>query len=83
MQCHDHIVTGKTIFPKMNTLMINHYYCKSFEEYSRRSKRGDALNGKVFAEQTFNDENFHKFDINEQSDTFILQYADEIKDKLK
>ena len=83
MQCHDHIVAGKTIFPKKNTLMINHYYCKSLEEYKRRKKRGDAINGKVFAEQTFNDENFREFDINEQSDTFILQYADKIKDKLK
>ncbi len=80
---HRHIVAGKTLFPKMNEIMVNHYYCKSFEEYKKRTTRGDALHGKKFAKQTFNEANFHKFDINDKEDTFILRYVDEIKNRLK
>jgi len=73
MQCHKHITTGKTIFPKMDNLLINHYYCKSLEEYQRRASRGDALNGKDFAKKEFVKSTFDKFDSNDIYDPFILQ----------
>lgn len=78
MECHKHIVYGKTIFPKMDTIMINHYYCKSWQEYKLRANRGDALNGKKFAMQEFVKSNFDKFDTNDVYDPFILQYEPEI-----
>lgn len=83
MECHKHIVAGKTIFPKMDKMMINHYYCKSLSEFCRRATRGDALNGSDFAKATFDRTNFDKFDINDVTDTFILQYADQIKSNIK
>lgn len=83
MQCHDHIVAGKTVFPKMDKIMINHYYCKSLQEFQRRATRGDALNGKKFALATFDKSNFDKFDVNEVYDPFILQYVDTIKNNIK
>lgn len=83
IQVHKHDVAGKTIFPKMTDIMINHYYCKSWEEYQKRANRGDALRGKNFAKTTFNNSDFQKYDFKDQEDTFILQYADEIKQRIK
>ena len=83
MECHKHIVAGKTIFPKMDKLMVNHYYCKSLSEFERRATRGDALNGNDFAKRTFDRTNFDKFDINDVDDTFILKYANKIKSNIK
>lgn len=79
---HKHFVAGKTIFPKMDKIMLNHYYCKSWEEYKKRATRGDVFRGKEFAKKTFNKEKFNQNDKNEITDTFILQYVDKVKEKI-
>ena len=80
---HKHIVAGKTIKPKMTDLMINHYFCKSWEDYSKRATRGDVYRGKEFAQKTFNRKKFDSFDFNDIYDPFILQYVPEIKKRIK
>lgn len=83
MKCHEHTVVGKTIFQKMDTLLVNHYYCKSLQEYLRRANRGDALNGNDFAQKEFVKSTFDKFDTNDVPDLFIQQYVPAIKDRMK
>ncbi len=79
---HKHFVVGKMIFPNMKDIMVNHYYCKSWEEYQNRATRGDVYHGNQFAKDTFTKNKFDQNDINEIEDTFILQYADKIKEKI-
>lgn len=79
---HKHIVVGKTLHPNMKDIMVNHYYCKSWEEYQKRATRGDVFHGKQFAINTFTKSKFEQNDINEITDTFILQYVDKIKEKI-
>jgi hypothetical protein len=79
---HKHFVAGKIIFPNMKNIMVNHYYCKSWQEYQKRATRGDAFRGKQFAQTTFTRDKFNQCDINDVTDTFILRYADEIKKRI-
>lgn len=73
----------KTIYPKINQIRTNHYYCKSWAEYQRRKSRGDVLRGMDFAAQTFHKDDFQKFDFNDVDDTAILKYVPELTKKLR
>ena len=79
---HKHIVVGKTINPNMNDIMINHYFCKSWQDFEKRASRGDAYRGHEFAAKTFNRAKFDQHDKNDVYDPFILQYVDRVKKNL-
>lgn len=74
---------GRTIYPSRNQLRVNHYYCKSWEEYQRRKTRGDVLNGSAFAQNTFHRADFEKHNHNDVDDTYILRYLPELKARLE
>lgn len=56
-----------------NKIVINHYHCKSREEYAQRKIRGDVL---FFHNSKYNDANFAKYDQNQEFDDGILKYRD-------
>ncbi len=56
-------------------IVINHYHCKSREEYSRKRERGDAVNFRSAA--SYNDRKFSVGDRNEEFDDSILKYRAE------
>ena len=72
-------VANKTVFIRCKTLRVNHYYCKSWQEYQRRKHRGDALLGDKFARDTFNKSDFDRRDKNDIRDTDIFRYLPELK----
>ncbi len=72
-------VANKTVFVKGNKLKVNHYYCKSWQEYKRRKMRGDALLGDKFARETFNKATFDEHDACDVTDTTILRYLGLLK----
>ncbi len=79
---HKHVVVDKTIKPKMTEIMINHYYCKSWSDYSKRATRGDACYGKDYATKTFTKAKFDSMDTNDVYDPFILQFVPDVKKRL-
>lgn len=69
---------GRTMYPSRKKLRVNHYYCKSWQEYQRRKTRGDVLHGDAFAQNTFHRADFEKHNYNEVDDTYILRYVPEL-----
>jgi len=65
--------------PLYDKIRINHYYCKSWEEYSKRNTRGNALTGigHKYSRRTFNANN--KNDI---LDTTMEKYVEPVKKAL-
>lgn len=74
MGCHEHNVAFWTYHVPRNVAQINHYYCKSWEEYERRKTRGDAWEGKAKALVMFDLDNFILHDKNEVYDDAILRF---------
>lgn len=72
-------VANKTVFIRCRTLRVNHYYCKSWQEYQRRKTRGDAVLGDEFARQTFNKAGFDRHDRNDVRDIDIWRYLSTLK----
>jgi hypothetical protein len=68
---------------KADKIRINHYHCKSFEEYSKRSKRGDADFGSQFAMQKYTEQTFKNHDRNEVSDPIPDKYLQELKKNMQ
>lgn len=57
-----------------NKIVINHYHCKSLEEYRTKCNRGDAVNNN--SAKHYTDERFSATDHNEEFDDGILKYRD-------
>ena len=76
---HTGDVAGRTIYPKLDELRVNHYYCKSWAEYQRRKARGDALHGAKFATDTFHRADFEKHNYNDIYDDAILPLVDAVR----
>lgn len=65
--CHD---------VRWQNLRINHYYCKSKEQYLQKISRGlGDRNGEYDMKQ------FYDYDLNEIKDESMLIYADKMKNK--
>ena len=60
--------------PCIEKIVVNHYHCKSWEEYSQRANRGDsnAINGSKYSRKFFEER-----DLNDEFDNGILKYRDE------
>lgn len=58
---------------QFDKIVINHYHCKSREEYSQRKTRGSVLK---FHSDKYCDATFDKYDQNQEFDDGILKYRD-------
>lgn len=83
MDCHRHIVTGKTIELPTETIRINHYHCKSWEEYSARASRGSAYKGNAAGARRYTREFFEARDTNEVEDRIMDKYLAQLRKNLR
>ena len=60
-------------------IRINHYHCKSKEEYAHRVKRGNAALGQNFAKYVYTDEFFKNYDRNDIFDSIMDKYIPALK----
>jgi hypothetical protein len=65
--------------PPCNKIRINHYHCKSWEEYQNKRKRGDAIYGKEYGK--INNKTLEKHDRNEVHDPIMNKFIPTIKQK--
>ncbi len=71
-------VAGNSKNISINKIRVNHYFCKSLEEFQQKNKRGDAMeNNGIY------DKNFSKRDNNDIQDTEMKKYIPAIKKELK
>jgi len=83
MSCHDHDVIGRVIHVSPNIMRVNHYHCKSWEEYQKRATRGDAYDGSAAGLRKYQRATFDRHDINEIRDEIALKYVKKLKDIIK
>ena len=60
--------------PLTDKIVINHYHCKSWEEYKDRNNRGDVFHND---KDRYNRSNFEGGDKNDEFDDGILKYREE------
>lgn len=74
MDVHCHFVLGKTIRLPNNILRVNHYHCKSWEEYLKKSSRGDAYYGQSGGTK-YQRSCFDGHDLNDVEDLSAARFA--------
>lgn len=79
MDCHSHLVVKRTVELPTRVMRINHYFCKSWAEYSKRAGRGDAYNGANAAVRRYTREFFDKRDTNDIEDRIMDKYLVQLK----
>jgi len=62
-----------------NKIRINHYHCKSWEEYLVKRKKGDVYFGKTH--DNYNEKSFKKNDRNEVYDPIMKNFISAVKQK--
>lgn len=68
------IVTGSSSKAvTTNTIVINHYHCKSWEEYSSKAQRGTGTT-RMGGQKKYSRERFDENDCNDEFDDGILKY---------
>lgn len=83
LHVHKHDNVGRTIYIPEDKMRINHYHCKSWQEYQFRKTRGCAFRGKEAAQARYTREFFDARDTNDVSDTLILErYLEQLKERL-
>jgi hypothetical protein len=81
MECHEHVVAGRTICVRASMLRIHHYHCKSWEEYKLKALRGDAWNGADAGVKKYQQACFKEHDLNDVQDNTALRFVDLLKRK--
>jgi len=76
---HSQFVIGDTITLGIDTARVNHYHCKSWEEYSKRGNRGGADRTKAEAIRKYTREFFDLHDNNQEEDLVAYRFVSEIK----
>ena len=71
---HEHIVSGRTLHPGIDQIRINHYHCKSWEEYQLKAAKGDVLFGRENGPLKYARKCFDEHDLNDISDLTILKF---------
>lgn len=70
-----------TDFPKVDKLRLNHYWCKSEDEYRAKVGRGRGMSKKSLRSlEAFSSDNPY---LNTETDTCILQYLPALKERIK
>lgn len=83
MDCHRHNVAKKTIEQPVKQIRINHYHCKSWEEYSKRAARGSAYKGQKVGAVRYTREFFDARDTNDVTDRIMDKYLSQLKKNLR
>lgn len=76
-----HLGVNETHVSKHEKIRINHYHCKSKEEFQERYIKGDVLHGIENNRYTLNE--FHRRDNSDVYDDVILKYVDKLKERLE
>ena len=92
---HMSSLIGKTIDPNLkerpripdlyiwsDNIRINHYACKSREEFARKAVRGDGIGGKQRGLERYQQPLFDKFDLNDIFDPIMDKYIEQIKKRI-
>ncbi len=83
LHVHRHNVCGKTVYANTKEIRINHYFCKSWEEYSARAARGSAYGGNAAGAKRYTRAFFEARDKNEVEDRIMDKYLPELRKRLK
>lgn len=76
---HRHTMLGQSKFLTDRILRLNHYHCKSWEEYQFRATRGDVAGGQLAALQKYQRQKFDSHDCNDVFDDSVCRYAAQLK----
>ena len=76
---HEHIVGGRTARPDINTVRINHYHCKSWEEYVLKAHKGDVMFGHDHGMVKYQRACYDSHNLNDTTDTEILRFLPALK----
>ena len=83
LHVHKHDVIKKTRYMKFDVMRINHYFCKSWEEYSKRAGRGSAFRGVQFGVVRYTRERFEMRDKNDVEDRIMDKYLAQLRKNLR
>lgn len=81
--CHQQVVAKRTKLIPTKEIRINHYFCKSWEEYSTRAARGSAYGGNAAGAKRYTSAFFEARDKNEVEDRIMDKYLPELRKRLK
>ena len=74
LHVHKHYPVKRTIYANIKDVQINHYFCKSWQEYSMRAGRGCAFHGQQAGEARYTRAFFDSRDTNDVKDTTICRF---------
>lgn len=80
---HQSVMSGRTKFIPSSVARVNHYHCKSREEYSLRARRGDVAYGSAAAIIKYGEVGFKGHDHNEIEDKTACRFANKINKFLR
>ena len=81
--CHEQVVAKRTKQMPTKVIRINHYFCKSWEEFSKRAGRGDAFNGNQAAVKRYTRDFFDSRDKNDVEDRIMDKYLAQLRKNLR
>lgn len=81
--CHEQVVAKRTKQMPIKVIRINHYFCKSWEEFSKRAGRGDAFNGTQFGIKRYTRQFFDSRDKNDVEDRIMDKYLAQLRKNLR
>jgi len=82
MLCHKHNVLGRVVDVPLECAQVNHYHCKSWQEYQLRQSRGDAYFGADAAVLKYTRKTFDDHNKNEVQDVVAHKYLSQLKHAL-
>ena len=83
MDCHKHKINGATKIFADSVVRVQHYHCKSWEEYKLKAKRGDAWFGSEVGMEKYQRDCFNRHDLNEVEDLTAIRFVEKIRQKSK
>jgi len=81
MDVHQHFVAGRSIGVPNDVLRVNHYHCKSWEEYARKSAKGDVMHGQAGGDK-YCRQCFDRHDLNDVEDLSAVRFLPALKSRL-
>ena len=83
MDCHVHKIDGATKIFSDSVVRVQHYHCKSWEEYKLKAARGDAWFGADVGKEKYQRACFDRHNLNELDDFTALRFVDKIKKRIE
>ncbi|MBQ8293802.1 MAG: glycosyltransferase family 92 protein [Alphaproteobacteria bacterium] len=82
LHVHRHDAVKRTVHLNVRDMRINHYFCKSWAEYSKRAARGCVFRGQAAGITRYDRARFDERDRNDVEDKNILRFLPELKKRL-